>query len=85
MSFDDLFQKHGIQKIDLLQIDTEGFDFEIIKMFDFAKYSPKIINYESVHLEKGDRAECEFFLRNKGYNLYNTQENTCAIKLDIPS
>ena len=36
--------------IDLLQIDTEGFDYEVLKMFDFNTYRPVIIQYEHFHL-----------------------------------
>ena len=30
----DAIRNNQIKKIDILQIDTEGFDFEILKMFD---------------------------------------------------
>lgn len=30
-----LIKKHEIQKIDLVYIDVEGFDFEVIKLLDF--------------------------------------------------
>lgn len=78
--FDMLMQKHQIRNIDLLQIDTEGFDFEIIKMVDFSKYSPKLINYESVHLNASDRIKCESLLKEKGYLLLNNKADTYAIK-----
>ena len=80
ISFDTLMQKHRIKNIDLLQIDTEGFDFEIIKMVDFNKYSPKLINYESVHLNASDRAQCESLLKENGYLLLNNKADTYAIK-----
>jgi FkbM family methyltransferase len=80
ISFDTLMQKHQIKNIDLLQIDTEGFDFEIIKMVDFDKYSPKLINYESVHLNTSDKAQCESLLKEKGYVLFNNKADTYAIK-----
>lgn len=80
ISFDTLMQKHRVKNIDLLQIDTEGFDFEIIKMVDFNKYSPKLINYESVHLNASDRAQCESLLKEKGYLLLNNKADTYAIK-----
>jgi hypothetical protein len=33
-------------QIDYFQFNTEGFDFEIIKMADLAKCKPKIIKYK---------------------------------------
>lgn len=80
VTFGTLMRKHNIKAIDLLQIDTEGFDFEIIKMIDFDEYPPKLINYESAHLSVKDRADCEILLRNKGYQLLRNREDTCAIR-----
>ncbi len=82
ITFDTLMRKHNIKSIDLLQIDAEGFDFEIIKMIDFDKYPPKLINYESAHLRaKNSRIECESFLQNKGYLLLRNNEDTCAVRI----
>jgi len=47
ITFDDLCIKYNIRsKIDYLQIDTEGFDTEILKMIDFNKYDIRMIRYE---------------------------------------
>lgn len=44
--FDTICEKLNISKIEYLQIDTEGFDTEIIKMIDLSKYDIKKIRYE---------------------------------------
>ena len=44
-----LISKFGKEKIDLLAIDTEGFDFEIIKMLDLSNISPEVIIFEEIH------------------------------------
>lgn len=44
--FDTLCSTHNIKVIDYLQIDTEGFDSEIIKMIDFSKYTIHQIRFE---------------------------------------
>ena len=49
-------------------------------MVDFNIYSPKLINYESVHLRVSDRAKCESLLKEKGYLLFNNKADTYAIK-----
>ena len=36
VTFDDLVAKHEVAHIDILVIDTEGYDFEIIRRIDFA-------------------------------------------------
>jgi FkbM family methyltransferase len=46
ISFDTLCKRFNITEIDYLQIDTEGFDSEIIKMIDLEKYKIRKIRYE---------------------------------------
>lgn len=81
LSFDTFTQKYNVKKIDLLQIDAEGFDFKIIKMLDFSKFSPSFINYESKNLQKIDRDRCEKLLQSKGYVLIKPGGDTCALKV----
>ena len=46
ITFDEICRIHNITEIELLQIDTEGFDSEIIDMIDFSKYKINNIIYE---------------------------------------
>ena len=46
MSFMTLCEKHKIDHIHYLQVDTEGYDAEIIKSIDFKKVRIDIIKYE---------------------------------------
>ncbi|OGI94480.1 hypothetical protein A3A03_02900 [Candidatus Nomurabacteria bacterium RIFCSPLOWO2_01_FULL_40_18] len=81
LSFDTFIRRFNIQRIDLLQIDVEGFDSKIIHMFNFNKFSPTLINYESKHLPKTERDKCEEFLQDKGYVLVKFRGGTCALKI----
>ncbi len=81
LCLNDLVRIYDIKNIDLLQIDCEGYDYEILKTFDFSKFSPKIINFESVHLSERDWQECEKLLKSKGYTFFNSGNDTCAYKL----
>jgi FkbM family methyltransferase len=53
----DLLDKHTINHIDLLHIDTEGADWEILKSLDLQRYQPKIILFEFKLLNELDRQE----------------------------
>lgn len=77
VSFEELTK--DVKKIDFLQIDCEGYDFEILKMVDFNKFSPSIINFESGHLS--EKKECEAMLTKLGYQFFNYGDDTCAYKL----
>jgi FkbM family methyltransferase len=46
ITFDEICRIHNITNIEYLQIDTEGFDSEIIKMIDLSKYTIKQLRFE---------------------------------------
>jgi FkbM family methyltransferase len=63
MTFQQLCDKHNITHIDFLQIDTEGYDHEIIKSIDFNKITIDCIRYEKfdfpieVYSRHGEKAK----------------------------
>lgn len=81
-TFEAVLNKYRVRRIDLLQIDTEGFDYEVIKMANLSKFRPALINYEHEHLSDGDRLECWRDLRAFGYRLFTHGGNTCAYQAD---
>lgn len=72
-----LMKKHGVEKVDLLQIDAEGYDYEILKTLDI---KPKIVHYENMNLGK-EKEECFKFMQDKGYRVQNQHSDTlCVLK-----
>jgi FkbM family methyltransferase len=67
LTFASLCAKHRVETIDLILIDTEGYDYEIVKQIDFDTYRPRLLIYEHCHLSPGDRAECRGQLEGLGY------------------
>lgn len=55
--------------VDLLVIDTEGFDFEILKLFPFSGVKPKMVIYEAANLSDDDLEKSKALLTNAGYSL----------------
>jgi FkbM family methyltransferase len=53
---------------DVMHIDTEGFDFEVIKTIDFA-HSPRLIVFEYIHLSENDLKQVKSFLEERHYKL----------------
>lgn len=76
--FSSLIVKHKVMKVDLLAIDTEGYDYEIIKTIPFDKLKPRVIIYEHSHLNEYDRIGCSNLLSNLGYKLKVTTSDTIA-------
>jgi FkbM family methyltransferase len=73
-----LLARHGFRSVDLLQVDAEGYDAAIIRSLDFTSVSIRIINYERVLLFEQEPA-CRRLLEDRGYVLYDHQQNTMAL------
>ena len=80
LTFESLSRKHGIRRIDLLQIDTEGFDFEIIKMAFALGIFPEIINYEWTELPPPQRRECKIMLLEHGYRFVDVGPDVLCVR-----
>ena len=77
ITFGDLFSELGYEP-DIVVIDTEGYDFEVIKLLDVGLRQPRIILYESKHLVPRDRDACIDLLRAAGYRLAVLAVDTVA-------
>jgi len=69
------------KKNDYLQVDTEGYDLEILKMLDFTVIKPLVIKYEHVNLEKADLIASKKLLIDQGYSLFNEGNDILGIDL----
>ena len=79
ISFDQLCEKHELQRVDLLQMDTEGFDYEIIKTIDFQRWRPALLIYEYLHFDAKTQQDCEALLLQAGYLLHHEAMDTWCI------
>jgi FkbM family methyltransferase len=67
ISLVDLLEKHNAPEyIDYLSIDTEGTEFEILREFNFQKYSFGVISVE--HNFTSQRSEIKKLLEDNGYH-----------------
>lgn len=78
LTIDRLLKKHQVAKVDLLVLDTMGFDFEILKLFPFETLKPTIIQLEHNTLSLTDQAACFQFLANQGYSLSRVAVDTSS-------
>jgi FkbM family methyltransferase len=78
-----LFAKHRIDRLSLLQIDTEGYDATVL--FDVLSTGvyPSIINYEQYHLPPSMRAQCKQRLWQCGYRFIDVGRDTLALRQTI--
>jgi len=73
-----LIQKHAIRKVDLLHLDTEGYDYRLLKSFDFDVFRPTIVLFEHTHLSEDERQACSRLLRGRGYKLIEQGTDSLA-------
>ena len=69
MPLRDVLAERGITRVDLLQIDTEGFDYEVLKTFPFETSPPKIVVFEHCHLSSSDRQAAKQLLQGFDYRI----------------
>jgi len=82
MSWPTLMKQTGGRHIDVVQIDTEGFDAEILRMMDLSEWKPSIIHYEHCNLSKSDQEECASRLAENGYALAMNRLDVIAYRLN---
>jgi FkbM family methyltransferase len=76
-------REHGLLGAELLQIDTEGFDAEVIRMVDFGTWRLLLVKYEHANLKPGEREACEARLRAEGYRLEAEGIDTIAWQREL--
>jgi FkbM family methyltransferase len=57
LTFDSLLAKHAFERVDLVLIDTEGYDWEVLRTIDLDRQRPALIVYEHFHLDPAVRGE----------------------------
>ena len=76
-----LLHKHDISRIDVVQIDTEGHDFHVLKQIDLNFYKPHIIKFEYYNLPTDEQQQSLAYLENFGYRIFNDGMNIVATTL----
>jgi FkbM family methyltransferase len=79
-SLPSLVSELGLTKIDLLQIDAEGFDAAVVRMAMKLPVRPDCINFEHVHLAGRDRQPLFDLLKDNGYALNYDAWNILALQ-----
>jgi hypothetical protein len=67
LTLESLCRRHDVERIDLLVIDTEGYDHEILKSIELERRHPRLAIYEHYHLPAAERAACRELVREAGY------------------
>jgi FkbM family methyltransferase len=80
LTFASLCRKHGLDSIDLIQVDTEGHDYEILKLVDLDALRPRIVMYEQLHFDEATRQACTDYLISHGYEQLADEVNVVCLR-----
>lgn len=80
LTFPTLIHRHGVEKIDVIVVDTEGYDYQILKMLDLRQFRPALIMYEHNHLSEEENHAAVQLLTDAGYDVHRIRNvNTAAV------
>ena len=67
LTFGTLVERFRMERLDLLQVDAEGYDARILAQVDFERFRPAIVRYEHMHLSQEEEEATLRLLRGRGY------------------
>jgi hypothetical protein len=83
-SLAELLRQLGIRSVEVLVIDTEGFDLRDLEQIPFAHIRPRLIVYEHKHLSDADQETAELLLRRQCYTVWELDgDNHAALALYV--
>ena len=70
-TLNDILASHSCPRIDYLNVDVEGLDYDVLAGFDFARYEPKVVSIEIIDLDFDRLADHPIYalMRRQGYEL----------------
>ena len=83
MTFETLCDRHDVKRVDVVLIDTEGYDGEILRSIDFSRRRPQLLVYEHYHLKPRERTETAAHLREHGYETMEEGFDTFCIESGV--
>jgi FkbM family methyltransferase len=82
LAFDSLLERHGVERVDLLLIDTEGYDWEILRGLDLRRHRPRMVVFEHYHLPAETRARARTHLGDLGWETMEEGFDTFCLRAD---
>lgn len=75
-----LLDSSGLDRIDIFHTDVEGFDLQVLKQIDFARWKPEMILFEDFHMSNAERQEALNLLSSQDYWFIEGGMNVLAVR-----
>jgi FkbM family methyltransferase len=85
MTMRTLLDRHGITAFDVLQIDTEGYDYRVLKQVELSKNKVKVVNMEFYCLPVVERLAAMNQLDEAGFAWFFDGMDLLAVRRDLYS
>jgi FkbM family methyltransferase len=69
-----VLERHGVQKLDVLVMDVEGYDFHVLRQLDFGRFLPHMIMMEWYNLPPAEKKLTLQLLKKQGYRTAQVRE-----------
>jgi FkbM family methyltransferase len=79
VTFASLVAQHGIDRIDVIVCDAQGYDLEILRQIDFHRFHPELVIYEQNLLSEQDKRSAITLLEGHGYKVRRIGPNNAAV------
>lgn len=83
LTFASLLARHGTAGVDLVLVDTEGYDWEVVRAIDLETHRPRLLIFEHYHLTDAVREQARAHLRGHGFELLEEGFDTFCLDARI--
>lgn len=80
LTFSSLLVKHDVAAVDLVLIDTEGYDHELLRAIDLDRHRPRVVVYEHFHMDPEQRASTRALMASSGYGTMEEGFDTFCLR-----
>jgi hypothetical protein len=77
LTFADFCNEFGVTRFDLLQIDTEGYDWNVLRQIELRRFTTRVVRLEYCHVPLETRIQIVHYLEEAGF------EASCDDDFDI--
>ena len=83
LTFESLCREYGVDRLDLVLSDTEGYDAQIVRGIDLSRHHPRLLIYEHYHLPADERAACRAHVERCDYATMEEGFDTFCLDLSV--
>lgn len=83
VTFDTLCERNRLRHVDVVQMDTEGYDRDVLELIDLERLGVELVVFEHLHLSDDDRAACRALLESQGFEQTSDGMDTIAVRSGV--